>query len=195
MACCSARYGWRREVGFLSIAAAGVSAIGSIMQGQAQANAANYQAQVAANNAIIENQNAAYATEAGEAQAENVGLQNRQNLGRVKATEAALGVDVNTGSAVQAQQSARQMGVLNVQNTIQKANLAAYGYRAQATGFQAQSGLYGYEAETAPIGADLSAAGGFLGSAKDFPSWMNPFGGGGGGAVGATPDLSLYAAG
>lgn len=150
------------------IAGAGISAYGTAEAGQAQANAANYNAAVAANNATIANNNAAYSVAAGQ---EATSTQSRKNAavsGKIKATQAASGVDVNTGSAADVQKSQRETGELDSETVLNNSELQAYGYRSQATGFQATSQLETEEAEQAPIGADLSAAGGLLGSASSL---------------------------
>jgi hypothetical protein len=150
------------------IAGAGISAAGAVEQGQATANAANYNAQVASNNATIATQNAAYATSAGQTQAATKSLQGAAAGGRIKAAQAASGIDVNSGSAVNVQQSQRETSKLDTETVLNNAELKAYGYRSNATGFQAQSGLETAEAEQAPIGADIGAAGGLLGSASSL---------------------------
>jgi hypothetical protein len=155
-------------IGWVALAGAAISAVGSIEQGQAQSNAANYQSQVAANNAKIAQQNAAYSLAAGQVQATDQGLKNRAQGGRIVASQAANNVDVNSGSAVAVQQSQRETGMENVQQTLQNANLQAYGYRTGAISDTAQSQLYGLEANQAPIGADLGAAGGLLSHASSF---------------------------
>lgn len=150
----------------LGAVGAGVSAFGSIEQGQATANAANYQAQVSANNATIANQNANYATEAGRAQAQAQSMKGAVTAGRIKVAQAASGIDVNTGSAANVQVSQREQSNVDTATVMNNADLQAYGYRSQATGFEAQEGLEKEEAEQAPIGADLSAGGGLLSSAS-----------------------------
>ena len=124
-----------------SVAGTVVSAMGAEQSAKAQQQSAAYQAQVAANNATIANQNAEAATKAGATQATTQSLQNRARLGAVVAGEAANNVDVTSGSAVDVQQTQRELGQLDVETTVNNANLQAYGYRSQATGYTAQSGL------------------------------------------------------
>jgi hypothetical protein len=117
----------------LGLVGAATSAIDTIESGQATANAASYQAQVAQNNAIIAEQNAAYASEAGLASAAATSMKGAAASGKVKATQAASGIDVNTGSAVNVQASERETNVLNTETVLNNAELRAYGYRARAT--------------------------------------------------------------
>lgn len=148
------------------VAGAGISAIGQVEQGQATANAANYQATVARNNAIIAGQNADYAERAGQVQAATQSMKGAATGGRIKVQQAASGVDVNSGSSAAVQGGQREVSKLDTETVLNNADLQAYGYRANATNFQAQAGLDTMEAEQAPIGADLAAGGGLLSSAS-----------------------------
>jgi hypothetical protein len=114
------------------IVGAGISAIGTIEGGQATSNAAAYKAQVAKNNAIIADQNAQYSSNAGLASAAASSLKGAAAGGKVKATQAASGIDVNTGSAVNVQASERETNVLNSETVLNNADLQSYGYRAAA---------------------------------------------------------------
>ena len=147
---------------------AGVSAAGAVEQGQATSNAAAYSATVAANNANIAEANANYVTAAGQQQAADTSLKGAAKSGKIKATQAASGIDVNTGSAVAVQEGQREADKLDAETVLNNAELKAYGYRSAATGFTAQSGLDTAESEQAPIGADIGAAGGLLGSASSL---------------------------
>jgi hypothetical protein len=147
---------------------AGVSAAGSILGGIAQGNAAGFQAKVAQNNADIANANADYASKAGNAQAAATSLKGAAAGGKLKAAQAANNVDVNTGSPVNVQQSQRELSQLDTETVLNNAELQAYGYRSQATGFEATAGLEKEEAEEAPIGGYLSAGGNLLSSASSI---------------------------
>jgi hypothetical protein len=152
-----------------------VSAAGTVYAGIAQKQSLDYQSQVAANNAITAQQNAKYAIEAGAEKTAAVSLQEAERGGEIKAAQAASGTDVNTGSNKDVQVSQRELGKLNTLQEMNKAQQIAYGYRTQATNFQAQSQLYGYEAPQAEIGADIGAAGQVFGAAA---KWYGPTPGG-----------------
>ena len=143
----------------------GVSVLGTLKAGQAQAASANYEAQVQRNNALIANQNASYATQAGQQHAEQQSLQQRALQGRIVAGQAANGIDPNTGSAVDVQQTARETGLTDVQQTVQNAALQNYGYRTQATSATASAGLSQLQAGQATQGAELGAFGALAGGA------------------------------
>lgn len=176
------------------VAGAVISGAGAIQAGQAQQKAATYQAQVAKNNSLIAEQNAQHAEEAGLAQAQASSLKARATSGRIRAAQAASGIDVNTGSAVDVQESAAEQGHQDTETVMSNAELQAYGYRSQGTGFNAQAGLDEQVARQAPIGAAFSATGGLLSSASSVGSkWAQAGGTLGGGSSPGAP-LSLNAA-
>jgi hypothetical protein len=128
---------------------------------------------VATNNAIIAEQNATYASDAGLASAAASSLKGAAASGKIKATQAASGIDVNTGSAVNVQASERETNVLNAETVLNNAELQAYGYRAKATSEEAQAGLEKEEAAQATTGADIAAAGNLLSSASSVGAKWN----------------------
>jgi len=152
----------------LAIGGALLSATGTLEQGQATSNAASYSATVAQNNALIAQQNAKYAEQSGAQQAMVTSLKSAARGGKIKAAQAANNIDVNSGSAVDVQAGERQAGQLDTETVLNNAELQAYGYRSQATSFEAEAGLKQEEAEQAPIGAGLGAAGNLLSSASSI---------------------------
>ncbi len=158
------------DLGILSLVGSAVSGITGFMgqqqSAQAASDAANYQAQVAANNSIIAQQNAAYAAKAGEAQAETQGQKSRNMQGAITAALAANNVDVNSGSAADVRIGQRQAGLLDTENVRQDAALRAYGFKTQATNFQAESGLDKFKAANAQTAGTIGGIGSLLGGAS-----------------------------
>ena len=162
------------------IAGAGVTAYGMYEQGKARAEAeaassklAIYQAQVAENNAKIAEQNAAYARQAGLAEAQAQSMKGAEQIAAIKAAQAASGIDVNIGSAVDVRVGQTELNRLDTENILQRADLAAYGYRTQATNALAearlrrQSARYGVSAAgEAMTGGEIGAAGSLLENAS-----------------------------
>lgn len=138
-----------------------LTSFGQVFSGESQAEAAKYNAQVAANNA-------AYTSAAGEQSATNESMKNAAGTARIKASQAANGIDVNNGSAVKVQQGAREAGNIDTQTVENNALLTAYGY-------QAQSALDKETEKTAPIGADLQAAGSLIGNAQSVGTDYSKF--------------------
>lgn len=157
--------GWAIALGAIGAA---VSTVGLVAQGESASKSANYSAQVARNNAVIAEQNAAYSAQAGTVAATASSQRGAANLAKIKVAQAAGNIDVNSGSATAVRASQAETNKLDTETTAHNALLSAYGYRTQATSDTAQAGLLQNEADAAPIGAGLSAAGGLLGQASSL---------------------------
>jgi len=173
----------------LSAIGAGVSAAGTLSSAYSSANAANYQAAVASNNAITQRNNAKYSEEAGRVQATSQGLKAAQAGARVKGAQAANGIDVNTGSAVDVQEAVREQGALDTDTVMHNANMKAYGYRVQADNSDAEAVLDRGKADSAITGGYLGAAGSLLSSASSIGG---KWGGGGGGSGSSISGVANY---
>lgn len=139
---------------FMAVASTLFSAAGQIQQGIAGQQAGNYNAEVA-------RQNAVHAVAAGQVKATNVGLKSAAEGGRIKAAQAANGINVNTGSAVQVQSDQRRAGAVDQTNTNNDALVQAYGYKAQGE-------LEKFKGKTAMTQGILGAAGTLAGGASKF---------------------------
>jgi hypothetical protein len=164
---------------------------GSIMGGIGQQGAlsasaadARYKAQVAENNRLIAEQNARYATQAGASNAQATDFQTRAQLGTAMAAQGASGLDVGSGSPVDVRSSIHQLGRLKTLEDIQKADLAAYGYRSQATDFGAQAGLARQQASSAEAAKGPALFGSILSGASSVAGKWAGFQGGGYGGYG-----------
>jgi prolyl-tRNA editing enzyme YbaK/EbsC (Cys-tRNA(Pro) deacylase) len=151
---------------------AGVSAYGSIEAGEANSAAANYQSQVSANNAIIAQQNAQYATAAGEAQVTQSQLKTAAVVGAIKTNQAASGLDVNSGSNVDVQSSAKELGELDALTIRNAAAKQAYGYQVGAYSDVASSQLQSAQSQQAltagMYGAGTSILGGAASTSNNY---------------------------
>jgi hypothetical protein len=164
----------------LSIAGAGLSEVGTLAASASTAANARYQAQVAANNAKIATQDATYATAAGQEQAAQQSLKQANTFGAIKTAQAANGVDVNTGSNENVQESQRQAGALDSATILNNAQNVAYGYRTQSSNDVAQAGAFSAEATGADIAGPLSATGSLLSNASSISTkWLTGTGLGG----------------
>lgn len=146
----------------------GVSVAGAISSAHAQSANASYQAQIARNNAVTAEQNAQYATRAGAAQAQAKSMEGRAKLGRILAAQAANGIDVNSGSAVDVRTGEAQTSRLDTETTAHNALLTAYGYRTQGTSDTAQAGLLDAESRQAKAAGGLGAASSLLSGASSI---------------------------
>jgi len=117
------------------------SGAGAMQAAKAASASSNYQAVVAANNATLANETADRALASGAAATEDVSMKSAANVGTIKATQGASGVDVNSGSALNVQSSARELGELAATRTENNAQERAWGYRVQASNDVAQAQL------------------------------------------------------
>lgn len=159
---------------------AGVSAYGAYESGQANKSAAAYQAEVAANNAKIAQQNATWDIQAGEVAADNQGLRTRGAVGAEKAGQGAAGVSVNSGTAPDVRAATEALGMQDAMTIRSNAARAAYGAEVQATSDTAQSQLDTMQSRQAGIAGDLSAGGSLLQGISTvggrYAAWQNSAG-------------------
>ncbi len=155
---------------------AGISAYGAYQQGQAQAAAANYQAQVARNNAIIAKQNADAATAAGENQAEQSLMKTGMTVGAARAAAAANGLDPNSGSPLSLQTDTAKTGAVNALTIRNNAAWQAYGDQVQGMSQTAQAGLdqaqSGWDAQAGGMGAATSLLSGASAVSGKWADWQ-----------------------
>lgn len=160
----------------ISLGSSVFGAIGDIQKGNAEAESANYNSQVAANNAKEQKQNATFAAQEGEQNTAVQQAKTRAAVGGILANEGASGVDVNTGSATDVRSSAAALGELNAINIRADAARTAYGYNVQAVNDTAQSQLDKSEAsadKTAGyIGAGSTLLGGLASSTDAYQKFL-----------------------
>jgi hypothetical protein len=157
-----------------TLLSAGLGAAGAAQSASAQQASANYQAQVGQNNQVIAEQNARYATQAGQVTAQGQDIQTRALVGRDIAGAAASGLDVTTGSPSDVQTSRSELGRLSSLTDIQQGNLQAYGYQIGATSEGAQAALDRAKAGFAGQAGGIGVASSILGGATSFASkWSN----------------------
>ena len=161
-------------IGMVSSALGGaVSAGGSLMQGQAAGEMGRYKAAVAGINSKIMRQNADYERGIGEHEAQRSGMKSRFEAGRIRATKAASGLEVNSGSNELVQDSQHAIG-LHEQRTL-RANAArkAFGYETEAGQFETQAKIYEAEGENAETAGKIGAISSILGAASSVSSkWL-----------------------
>lgn len=160
----------------VAVVGAIASAYGAAQQAHAQSESGKYNAAVAQNNATIAKQNADYAGAAGEAQAGIQDQKNRAKIGALIANQGASGIDINSPSSIDVQQSAVETGQLDTMTIRADAARKAYGYEIQGSNNEAQAGLDTMQAKNAQEAGDISAVGGVLGAASKssaFTDWAN----------------------
>lgn len=150
---------------YASLASSVIGGIGAIQQGRASSASAKYNSAIASNNATIATQNAQFAGEAGEAQAAMSEKKTRAEVGSIQNNQAASGINVNSGSAVDVRSSAAENGELDAITIRSNAARQAYGYQAQSTSENAQATLDKSQAGYDSTAGDISGATTFLGGA------------------------------
>lgn len=127
---------------------AAVSAVGAIRQGQAAANAANFNSAVATRNAqIAEGQSIS----AGEALSRDV----QRRIGTATAAYGASGVSLSEGSPVDVLAESARMATLD-------AATLKYNYRLKGLGYQTEAALASSNAENSRTASYFNAAGSML---------------------------------
>jgi hypothetical protein len=158
-------------------------AFGALQKGAAEANAAKYNAEVAATNAKIATQQANIAGQSGAQQEANIGMKARALAGELTAEHAARGVDVNSGSAADINASTAELGMLDSLTARSQATREAYSYYTQAKSDTAQGVLDQYAAKNDIQAGQIDAASTFMGAAgqgaTQFQQWQLDGGGGG----------------
>jgi hypothetical protein len=158
----------------------GASLAGGIMgaEGAKQSAAAtqasyNYQAGVAKINSQIDLQNKEYALNYGEIQATQFGLKARQQEGHIKTTQAASNLDVNSGSAVDVQESQRKLNQMDMTQIRSNAAKTAYDFDVKSTMDLNQSTLDVMAGQNAKSAGDIQAMASIVGSVGSVSSkWM-----------------------
>ena len=139
----------------LQIAGTLMSVAGQIQQGRAAKNAANFQAAVARNNAILAERAAKEAEARGEVAVDKSQLATRQFIARQKVAQAGQGQEINTGSALDLTADSAAGGKLDELTIRANAEREAIGFRTQGMNFAAEAGFQELRAQNA------SAAGRF----------------------------------
>lgn len=151
-----------------------VGAAGARKTADANAQAALYQSQVARNNAIIAERNANAAREAGRLQAEAQGMKTRAQAGAARAEQGASGIDVNSGTNLDVQESITDLGHLDALTILNNAAKNAQGFQAQGMNFAADAGLDVMKAKNAGTAGDYAVATSLLGGASSFSDkWLS----------------------
>jgi len=151
------------------------SAVGSIFGGQSSAAMYNYQAGIAAMNAQIAKQTAAYDTAVGEVQAQQQGMKTRAQIGQTRAQQGASGLDVNSGSNVQVRASEAEIGAEDQALIRSNAAFNAYSAEVQAANDTAQGQVDTMAASNSQTAGLIGGFTSILGAAGSFGSKFTKF--------------------
>ena len=141
-----------------TVASTVVSGTAAFASAQANANIADY-------NAEINEQNAKRAIDRAQVEQEEQDLAAAGFLGEQTAAIAAGGVDVGTGSALRSRVAAKELARKDALNIRQAGEIEAYNYQADAASQRAQADGYRAQGMFSALGAFLEA-GTFAGGAQ-----------------------------
>lgn len=145
-----------------------LGAFGASTTANANADAYNYKAAVANNNAIIAQRNADQATQAGAVGAQVQDLKTKNLVATQLVTQAANGLDVGSGSNVDVRKSAESLGHLDTLTILANAAKNSAGFKAQGANFTAEAVLDTKAAENARTAGTFDIAKSLLGGATSF---------------------------
>lgn len=161
-------------VGLATSAGGGLlSGISSIFGGLNKSSMLRYQAGIARQNQQIQSQNAEYERNVGEVKAQQSGMASRFQAGQILTTQAASGINVNSGSNKLVQQSQEDLAAHD-QDVI-RANAAkkAFGFDVEAAQEGSKASMYDIGASEAKTEGAVKAAGTFLGTAASVSDkWL-----------------------
>lgn len=146
---------------------------GNLFKGASEMQMYNYQAGVAEINARIARQNMEFAYRQGDRQLEKYGIKAGQQMGQIRAAQASSGLDINSGSNLQVQQSQQQVIQSDMATMRQNIAKTAYDYQTQAVQYENQASLYktaGRNSMIAGVVGGISSIVGTAGSVAD--KWL-----------------------
>lgn len=146
----------------MAAASAATAAYGSEMQAQASQKSMNYQAQVAKNNATIDEQNAQATEQAGAQAAQAEGMKTAAQAGAVRAAVAANGLNPDAGSGEDLKQSVQTLGETDLIQIRNQTARAAFSQRVGGMSDAAQAQLDSSGAANAGAAGGINAANSLL---------------------------------
>jgi len=163
--------GGMAAVGLAStIGGAITGAVGAGETASAQASMYQYKAGLALMNQRINKQNAQWARQSGDINAEEAGLKAGQDIANTKVVQSGSGVDVNTGTAADVRDT--QVKVAGFDQDVIRFDAAktAYGYETKAAGDEAEANLDYMAADNAKKAGNINIFSSILGGASSVAS-------------------------
>ncbi|MCA9339467.1 MAG: hypothetical protein KDA17_00985 [Candidatus Saccharibacteria bacterium] len=158
------------------LAAAFLSAAGSLVSGMAQYQASNYQAAIAEANSKIAKENAKQAWEIGQRDAIDLGTENAGLAGEQVSAQSASGLSLNSGSSQRARYRQRELGYEEQVRRVEAAQKQHANYKTEANIYKAEAASHRSAAGFALAGAAIGAAGSLAGAAQPTSGGSSRFG-------------------
>lgn len=157
----------------LSAAGGIIGGIGAKQEAEGKASMYRYKAGVAMLNKQINEQNAKWATQVGDIQAQQAGLKGKAQTAETKVVQSASGFDVNSGSNKRVRDT--QTSVTQYQENVIRWDAAktSYGYETKATMDKAEADLDMMASEQSSKAGDIAMWTSFINGASNVSSkWM-----------------------
>lgn len=147
-----------------------MSLIGTALSAKAQMDSADFQSQVARNNALLASRGAVDADVRGSMAAGRKQMQGSQTIGQAVAQAGASGVDVSSGSVSDVIGTTRMMARMDAETLRYNADIESLGWRQKASNFLAEGRLAQMKGE---YGAATTVLGGLSQAAGMYYMGMN----------------------
>jgi hypothetical protein len=118
-----------------------MNAAGAYGQAKTQQGVLNYESQVAGNNAVYAGYQAQVAKQVGEQQVQTLEMQNSQLYSNQRATMAANGVDLGSGSATDILASTKYMGARDALTIQDNTNRRVWGLNTEAQNYESEANV------------------------------------------------------
>lgn len=154
-------------------AGAGISAFGALSEGNSTADMYNYRAGMAAYNSRVARENRDYTLSTGERQALQYGLGARDRAGKIISAQAASGVDLESGSAVNVREGQQYITKFDLDTIRSNAARRAYGYEVEAVNAENEASLYRRASHNAGEAGRIKALASLVSGASSVSSkWL-----------------------
>lgn len=149
----------------MAVAGAGISAIGQLQQGKAAKASADYQAQVARNNATLTEFQAQDAARRGEIERDRLRLDAKKLIGTGRTAYAAGNVMLdNGGSPLSWEQDVAAGAAADVEMSRYNTEMEQYGFRSQKQNYLTEANLLKMQGKQAVTASRIGAVSSLLGS-------------------------------
>jgi hypothetical protein len=149
---------------WMALIPAAIAVAGGVMGAQNAKQEGAFNSSMLTSNSAFKNQTAQETINAGDTSADWQRVRTGQDIGTQRTTQAANGIDVNSGSAAQLQDDTAMIGELDALTIANNAAREAYGYRVQAKQDRLNAAQVKTNASNNATGSILGGLGGAFGS-------------------------------
>lgn len=150
-----------------SIVGGTISTVSGIQQGNAQKAQYEYAAEQNRRNAEIAKNNATESRQKGMEEARLKRMQTLSQIGALKTANAANGININSGTALDTIEDTATMGELDAMNAMYTSEQTAQNYELQANNFNVQSNMNSLAAKNVSKTTKMNAFGSALSGVGD----------------------------